>query len=261
MEIVNMKNNTKKITTILMIVLLVGTIGASTASAAGFFNFRKGTGYNDLVDKWEEIQIEKQELRDMLEGYGIDLPDLTNEQKREVSRTVRELRRDGTNREEIRDAVVDLLIDFGVDLPDLTSEQRAEIRTNIKTMLEDNYGFVFIDLTAEQKAYIKQTIIQLKRQGTTKEEIKAAVIDLYESYGGIIPELTDEQKEEVHDWIVNMLETDYGLDLPNLTLEQRESIENKKSEIKELQKELRQMFKDAGFITKLRFFRYIRRAN
>ena len=252
-----MKPDMKKIVGILSIVILVGTLGSITVSATGLYDTGDRPSYEDLVNKWNEIQNAKQELRDTLTGYGIELPNLTIEQKREILNTIRELRRDGASREEIREAVVDLLIDFGVDLPDLTSEQRAEIRRNITTMLEDNYGFVFIELTAEQKAYIKQTIIQLKRQGATQEEIKAAVVDLYESYGGIIPELTDEQKEEVHDWIVNMLETNYGLDLPNLTVEQRDAIKDKKSEITDLQKELKELFKNAGFFTKMRFLRYL----
>ncbi len=144
-----MKLGTKKIVGILCIIILLSTVGVTTVSAMGMFNANGRPSFLDLKNKWEDIQAEKQELRDLAEGYGVDLPDLTGEQKREVFRTVRELRRDGANREEIRDAVVDLLINFGVDLPDLTSEQRAEIRTNIKTMLEDNYGFVFIKLTPE----------------------------------------------------------------------------------------------------------------
>ena len=252
-----MKQRTKKLVGILCIIGLLGTVGVTTVSAMGMFNSNGRTSFLDLKNKWEDIQAEKQELRDLAEGYGVDLPDLTGEQKREVFRTVRELRRDGANREEIRDAVVDLLINFGVDLPDLTSEQRVEIRTDIKTMLEDNYGFVFIKLTPEQKAYIKQTFIQMKRQGASQEELKEAVKNLYIGYGGVIPVLTENQKEEIHDWIVDMLETEYGLDLPNLTLEQRDTLKEKRSEIKELQKDLRELFKDAGFFTKRRFLRYI----
>jgi hypothetical protein len=252
-----MKNYIMKITTIVMIVLLIGTIGATTASAAGFFTYRKGMGYNNLIEKWEEIQNEKQELRDMLESYGIDLPDLTKEQKRDITSTIRESKRNGLSREEIRDNVVELLIDFGVDLPGLTIEQRAEIRLKIKEMLEENYGFIFIELTPEQKAYIKQSIIQMKKQGVSKEDIKTTVIDLYESYGGVIPELNDGEKEDIHDWIMNMLETNYGLDLPNLTVEQRNSITNKKDEIQQLRNDLKILFRDANRITRWRFLRYV----
>ena len=173
-----MKSKMKKIVGILSIVILMSTLGSITVSATGLYDLGDRPSYKDLVDKWNEIQNAKQDLRDTLTGYGIELPDLTIEQKQEILNTIRELRRDGSSREEIRDAVVDLLIDFGVDLPDLTSEERAEIRMKIATMLEENYGFVFIELTPEQKAYIKQTIIQMKSQGTSQEEIKEALINL-----------------------------------------------------------------------------------
>ena len=254
-----MNNKIKKITTLLMITLLIGTIGATTASAVGITGFRDRTKFRELVNKWNEIQTEKQELSDMLEGYGIERPELTLRQKFEILRTIRELKREGADKEEIRDAIVDLLIDFGFDLPDLTKEQRVEIREKIKKMLEDEYGFVFIELTDEQKRQIKQLIIEMHREGASKEEIKAAVIELYENYGGVIPELNDIEKEEIHDWIVDMLETDYDIDLPDLTLEQREAIKEKRSEIMQLQKELKEMLRNAGFFTKIKFFGYVRR--
>lgn len=254
-----MNKNTKKLTTIFLIALLIGTIGASTASAIGLLGFRNRTSYGDLVDKWEEIQNEKQELRNMLISYGVQLPDLTFDQKREIFRTIIQLKKQGTERSEILEIVFDLLIDFGMDLPDLTSEQFIEIRVKIKTMLEENYGFVFVELTPEQKAYIKQTIAQLKRQGASREEIKQAFIDLYENYGGVIPELNDVEKEEIHTWIVNMLETDYGFNLPDLSIEQRQQIKEKGNEIRELQSELRDMFKDARLFTKIRFIRFVRK--
>lgn len=245
----------KKLLAIFMIVLLVGTIGAATVSASGFL---QKPSFKDLVTKWNEIQSEKQQLRDMLVSYGVDLPDLTIEQKREILKTIIQLRRQGTDRYEILEIVFDKLIGYGMDLPDLTSEQFAEIRQKIKTELEENYGFVFVELSQEQKMEIKRTIREMKKQGATREEIKQAVIELYESYGGAIPDLDDEQKEEIHDWIVNMLETDYGFDLPDLTPEQRAQIKQKISEIRELQKELKDMFKDARFFTKIRFIRYVR---
>lgn len=244
----------KKLLTLSIIILLIGTIGATTVSASGFFS---KPSFKDLVNKWEEIQSEKQELRNMLISYGVDLPNLTTDQKREIFRTIIQLRKQGAERNEILEVVFDLLISYGMDLPDLTSEQFTEIKVKIKTMLEENYGFVFVELTQEQKHEIKHKIRQMKKAGATSEEIKQAIIDLYESYGGVIPDLNDEQKEEIHDWIVNMLETDYGFDLPDLTPEQRAQIKEKTSEIRELQNQLKDMFKDARFFTKVRFMRYV----
>lgn len=252
-----MKPGMKKTVGILSVVILIGTLGSITVSATGLYDTGDRPSYDELVNKWTEIQNAKQDLRETLNGYGIELPNLTSEQKQEIRNTIRELRREGASREDIREAVVDLLINFGVDLPDLTSEQRAEIRMKIKTMLEEKYGFVFIELTPEQQAYIKQTIIKMRRQGATQDEIKEAVKNLYVGYGGVIPALNDIQKEEIHDWIISMLETDYGLHPPDLTMEQRQEIKEKRSEIHDLQTELRDMFKDSGFYTKIRFLRYV----
>ena len=244
----------KKIIAVSMIVLLIGTVGASTISTSGFL---LKPSFKDLVDKWDEIQIEKQQLREMLESYGVDLPDLTIKQKREILKTIIQQIRQGTDRYEILEIVFDKLIGYGMDLPDLTSEQFAEIRQKIKTELEENYGFVFVELSEEQKMEIKDTVREMKKQGATKEEIKQAVIELYEGYGGIIPDLNDTQKEEIHDWVVNMLETEYGFDLPNLTPEQRTQIKQKTIVIRQLQGQLKDMFKEARFFTKIRFIRYV----
>ena len=250
-----MKFDINKIITILIVVLLVGTIGATTVSASGFLS---KPGFRDLVNQWNEIQSKKQDLHNLLVSYGVDLPDLTIEQKRELLRTIIELRRNGTDRDEIHEIVFDMLIGYGMDLPDLTSEQFAEIRQEIKTHLEENYGFIFVELSDAQKMEIKNTIRQMKKDGATREEIKQAVIDLYESYGGVIPDLSDVQKEEIHNWVANMLEIDYGFDLPNLSYEQRQQIKEKRTEIRELQGELRDIFKDARFFTKIRFIRYVK---
>ncbi len=251
-----MNKKTKKIISIFAIGMLVMTVAASTASAFGWF---RKTDYNDLVDKWSEIQTEKQKLCDMAEDYGLELADLTYRQKREVLRTAHLLKRDGANREQIRDEMVDMLIDFGVDLPDLTDSQRSEIKTKIKTMLVDDYGFVFVDLTDGQKQEIKDLIKDMKQDDASEEQIKSEVKLLYESYGGVIPELSEVEKEQIHTWIHDMLEADYDLDLPDLTYEQRQNLKNQKNEIKELQKELRDLLKDARFFTKYRFVRHVRR--
>ena len=227
----------------------------------GFFNSirsNNGPSVDELIETYEDIKESKDELKQIMESYGIEIPDLSKDEKRQIRQFARELRRSGHSRQEIRDEVVDLLIGFGVDLPDLTEVQRSEIRSNIRSHLETEYGFVFIELTAEQKAFMKQTFIQLKREGNTKDEIKVELIDLYEDYGGFIPELSDAEKEDIHDWIVSMLETDYNLDLPDLSFEQREEIKDKKEEIRSLQKELRRQIRQANWLNRFRFFRYVK---
>ncbi len=213
----------------------------------------------ELIMVYTDLKEARNDLRMMAESYGIDLPELSQEEKKDLLKTIVQERRQGSIRQEIRDVIADMLIDFGVDLPDLTDEEKNEIRMRIQTMLQDTYGFVFIELTPEQKAYIKQQIIMLKRQGASDEEIRMEIHTLYESYGGVLPDLTDVQREEIREWVHSMLENEYDVDLPDLTTEQRDSLKNQREEIQGLQKDLRDLFKDANKITRWRFLRYVQR--
>lgn len=213
----------------------------------------------ELIIAYTDLKEARNDLRMMAESYNIDLPDLSQEQKKEILKTIVQERRQGSSRQEIRDVIADMLIDFGVDLLDLTSEEKNEIRMHIQTMLQDTYGFVFIELTPEQKAYIKQQIIVLKRQGASDEGIRMEIRTLYESYGGVLPDLTETQREEIREWVHSMLENEYDVDLPDLTTEQRDSLKNQKENIHGLQKDLRDLFKDANKITRWRFLRYVQR--
>lgn len=261
----------KKITVVVCILVLVmTTAGASVVSAQGLQTMKKdgflatflqgGTGptLDEIIDTYEDLRLEKQELRQLLESYGIELPDLSTQEKRQLVKTVRDLRRAGNSREEIKMEIIDLLLDFGVQLPDLTKDQRAEIRMKTRTHLETTYGYVFVELTPEQKAYLKQTFIQLKKEGKTQEEIRTELITLYEEYGGVIPELSESEKEDIHDWFITMVEEDYDVDLPDLTFDQRKEIKNQKDEIHSLQKELRLQLRHTNWLNRFRFFRYVR---
>lgn len=261
----------KKITAVVCILVLVmTTAGASVASAQGRQTMKKdgflasflqggnGPTLDEIIDTYEDLKLEKQELRQLLESYGIELPDLSTHEKRQLVKTVRDLRRSGNSREEIKLEIIDLLLDFGVQLPDLTKDQRAEIRMKTRTHLETTYGYVFVELTPEQRAYLKQTLIQLKKEGKTQEEIRTELISLYEGYGGVIPELSESEKEDIHDWFITMVEEDYDVDLPDLTFDQRQEIKNQKDEIHSLQKELRHQLRHTNWLNRFRFFRYVR---
>jgi hypothetical protein len=261
----------KKIITILSILLLLLTTVGTTVVIAksmnnkehnGFFSFifgdEKGSSLDELIGLYDEIKQSKQELSDLLESYGVELPELTNEQKRELFHTIRELRRNGNNREHIRSEINDILVGFGINIPDLTIEQKEEIRNKIRVYLEEHYDFVFIELTVEQKAYMKQTMIQLYREGANKEEVKDEIISLYEGYGGSIPELDESEREEIYTWIYGMIETDYNIDLSEITYQQHQEIKEKKDDIRLLQKELRQQLRQSRWITRFQFYRYIR---
>ena len=160
---------------------------------------------------------------------------------------------------EIKEASAELqemLDEFGFVIPKLTKEQKAEIRAAIIDILEDDYGFVIPELTKEQKQEIQETIKELIAQGATPEEIKEAVISLLEGYGAVIPELTEQQIEEIKERIKSLLEDNYGFILPELTEEQKDEIKNKKSEIKNLLMELKQLIEGAGPFIRWLFKRF-----
>jgi ribosomal protein L29 len=259
----------KKIIATLCILLIgAGTLGVVVVQAASpwakehklslFQMSANGdTSLEELIEAYTELKNAKNELRDMAESYGLDVPELNYEQKKNIIQTVRRERQQGGSWKDIRGIIVDMLIDYGFDLPGLSDEERQEIRQQLKTELEDNYGFVFIDLSPEQKAYIKQTIIQMKRQGADKEAIYEEVRMIYISYGGVIPQLNETQKEEIRQWIHTLIETEYDVDLVDLTPEQRENLRNKKEEIQQLAKNLKDLFRDANKVIRWRFIRYV----
>jgi hypothetical protein len=251
----------KKIFVLISIMVLIGATTFTVASAGKLFlnNSSGRISLDDLKDKWNELRQKKAEYHDLLESYGFDLPDLSDEQKWEIWSTMLRMKREGAARDEIRDAIEDLLEDYGVDLPGLTPEDKQAIRLWIKNLLETEYGFVFPELTEEQKREILQEIISLKDQGYTRLEIRQTIKELLETgYGFVFPELTDSQKEEIRQEIETMLETDYDFDIPDLTPEQRDNIKEKKKEIRRLQIELRIMYKHATRWVKLRFYSYVK---
>jgi len=251
----------KKIFVLLSVSILIGATTFTVASAESFLlnaNSNRVT-LEDLINKWEELRQKKAEFHDLLERYGFDLPDLTDEQKWEIWSTALQMKRNGADRDEIREAIEDLLEEFGVDLPGLTPEDKQAIRQWIKNLLGTEYGFVFPELTEEQKREILQEIINLKDQGFIRLEMRQAIKELLENdYGFVFPELTVSQKEEIRQKIKTMLENDYGFDIPDLTPEQRETIKEKKGEIRRLQMELRVMYRNATRWVQLRFYNYVK---
>jgi hypothetical protein len=253
-----------------MSLLVMTTWGATVVSAQlinktenndlfpPLFRNRNGPTLDEIIDVYTDLTQSKQEYRDLLDSYGIELPDLPVDEKRQIIRTLRNLRRNGNSKEQIRDEFINILIGYGFNLPDFSKQQKQEIKDKIRTHLEDHYGFVFIELTPEQNAYIKQTIVQLRRQDASQEEIKAEVITLYNGYGGSIFELEDDEKENLYNRIYQLIETDYDYDIPDITYDQRQQLKDKKEEIQQFQKQLRQLFRQSNWLTRIRFYRHVR---
>ena len=64
----------------------------------------------------EEI---REEVKNVLEGYGFVIPELTEEQK-----------------DEIREGIRTILLDHDIELPDLTEEQQEQIRNKREEIQE-----------------------------------------------------------------------------------------------------------------------------
>ena len=209
----------------------------------------------------EEIRTAVAEL---LKSYGIEVPEdghgpigfghrkagfkanLTDEQREAVREKKEEMRSQGATREEIHAAVTELLEEYGIELP-----ENWDRRHGPKGFGHGHRGF-WADLTDEQRETVREKIKEMRDQDATREEIHAAVTEMVKGYGIDLPEdwkgprgfrgdfgpgpfgfcadLTDEQREAIHDKIKEMRDQDatheeihtavaemlkgYGVDLP-----------------------------------------------
>jgi len=255
---------------VLFFSVLVGTSGAVLAKGRGDGHHGKGIWTNLTEEQREAVQEKIKEMRsqdatreeiraakaEMLKGYGIELPencrlpggpkglqsdrggfmaDLTDEQREAVRVKTKEMRSQDASREEIRAAKAEMLKGYGIELPDNRGERRG---------FGDN-------LTNEQREAVRVKIKEMRSQGATREEIRAAKAEMLKGYGIELPEkcrllggseglrhnrggfmanLTDEQRqalrektkemrnqdasrEEIRTAVAELLEG-YGIELP-----------------------------------------------
>ena len=263
---------------ILFVSVQMGTSGS--ALAQGHRGGPHGPGFFSglTTEQREAVQDRIAEMRDqgatreeihtaiteMLEEYGIELPenwpppgdlrglgqgpggfwaDLTEDQRQAVNDKITEMREEGATREEIRVAVSEMLEGYGIKLPEnwrLPGGRRGL-----------GPGGFWENLTEEQRQAVNDKIAEMREEGATREEIRAAVAEMLEGYGIELPEkglgwrgprgfgpwgecfgvdLTGDQKkairekkremrgqganrEEIHAAVAAMLES-YGIELP-----------------------------------------------
>jgi DNA-binding transcriptional regulator YhcF (GntR family) len=171
----------------------------------------------DLLEELRESGATIEEVKEAIDlkltEWGIEIPnkgmrqrqpwmpELTDEQREEIKQLIEELKESGASREEIKEAVDAKLVEWNIEIPE------GKMPSHPPWLLE---------LTDEQKEEIREIVEELKDNGATKEEIKEAVDSKLEEWGieasnkGMgqrppwMPELTDEQKEEIKDLVEEM---------------------------------------------------------
>lgn len=113
------------------------------------------------------------------DGKGF-LSSLTDEQRQAVQQKTEEMRSQGATRGEIRTAVREMLEGYGVELPEHWGKGEQVRHKRFLTNLND-----------EQREAIRGKIEEMKTQGASHEEIRAAVAKTLKGYGIELPEKID----------------------------------------------------------------------
>ncbi|KAB1193328.1 hypothetical protein GJR96_07675 [Haloferax sp. MBLA0076] len=95
---------------------------------------------------------------------------LTDEQTEEIQTLAADMRADGATRDEIQTAVHDKLLEFGVDEADLTPDPAL-------------YAQDRLDLTDEQVAELEALVTEMRDDGATTDDVRAAVSDQLAEWG------------------------------------------------------------------------------
>jgi len=141
---------------------------------------------------------------------------LTREQRAEVHGKVLELWREGSTHQEIQNEVMELFTSYGIDVP----ENPRRMHGNRGAIPGFGHGpdHIMQDLTNEQRAQVREQMIEMWSGGADREEIHETIAETLKGYGVEVPEqggsnrgkhgrgfgpqrfmqdLTDEQRAEV----------------------------------------------------------------
>ena len=140
--------------------------------------------------------------------------DLTEDQKQTLQQKIEEMRSSGATREEIHEAVVELLQSWGIEPPERPGESPRGKRFG------KGKDGIFSQLTEDQKKELREKMGELREQNASPEEVQNGIKELFESWGieapenfgrrmgprrmqrsGFMQQLTDEQRQAVHDKI------------------------------------------------------------
>jgi DNA-binding transcriptional regulator YhcF (GntR family) len=177
-------------------------------------------------------------VAEMLKGYGIEMPadsvgphgrggfgpgpggfwkDLTKEQREAVEAKIKEMKNQGSTREEIHTAVAEMLKGYGIEVP------ADSVGLHGRGGFGPGPGGFWKDLTKEQREAVQEKIKEMRSQGAKEEEIRAAMVEMLKGYGIEVPK----------DWHgpigFGQRRDDWGA---NLTTEQREAVREKIKEMR-----------------------------
>ncbi|MGB2768309.1 MAG: FlgD immunoglobulin-like domain containing protein [Candidatus Zixiibacteriota bacterium] len=174
---------------------------------------------------------------------------LTEEQREAVRVKTKEMRSQDATREEIRTAVAELLQGYGIELP-----EKCRLLGGSEGLRHNRGGFM-ANLTDEQRGALREKVKDMRSQGATREEIRAAKAEMLKGCGielpdnrgerrgfghgrgGFVADLTDEQRQALREKIKEMQSQDatreeiraakaemlkgYGIELPDNRGERR----------------------------------------
>jgi DNA-binding transcriptional regulator YhcF (GntR family) len=150
------KTTTLKILSSLMVILLIGTIGAAMVSAE---------------DTTNNLETEQKDFENCPKGMRPPpfLDELTDDQQEELKNLVETLKEEGATREEIHTAIQEKLEEWDITIepPTLTDEERDEI---LAKKIEKT----------EQRLEIMNRVQELRDQGYDYEDIKDIIKEEYD---------------------------------------------------------------------------------
>jgi DNA-binding transcriptional regulator YhcF (GntR family) len=207
-----------------------GPIGFGPAKARFQANLTKEQreAVRDKIKEMRSRNASREEIHtavtEMLKGYGIEMPenwegphgrgdfgpgpvgffkDLTKEQREAVRAKTKEMRDQNASPEEIHAAVAEMLKGYGIEVPeDWTGPH-------------DRGGFgpgpggLWKNLTKEQREAVREKIKEMRSQGATREEIRAAVDEMIQGYGIQSPQESESVSSDAASAVSNVIAQSY----------------------------------------------------
>jgi DNA-binding transcriptional regulator YhcF (GntR family) len=149
-------------------------------------------------------------------GHGGFFDQLTEQQRAALHEKVEEMKGAGASREEINAAVREMLAGWGIDLPE--HRDRGE---GVRDGRPEGHPRFLDQLTEEQRTALREKVEEMKAAGASHEQIRDAVHEMLTGWGVDVPrepreprgprgevfkQLTDEQRQAIHEKIREMRE-------------------------------------------------------